>query len=314
MLQGSNAKGDAALEAADAARAARDPSVQAAYDRLANRYHAQFKTCNSGFCPQWRRLSGDRQLQASPKAAWQGCTVCNRALVPSQCKDHDSMRMQPSLPQCASVRFRRQASLCKRRIAVQTECEAILRFTFSIPQDSKWRPSTGRPSRSGRPRQRRQILRRPHAEPRRQRWRRRTAVQPPRRRRWQRRGRSRLHLCPLGERESLRSLHTFCLCTNNVSRQPQLRVRPCGEHEQSSGVAFVSVLQSSLSASHALHLSQFPCFQHFIHCLQTSRRGSATGLSSSGRYAAVPAALAVESDGESEQSAGRGGVAGWFRR
>lgn len=34
--QGS-AKGDAALEAADRARAARDPSVQQAHDRLANR-------------------------------------------------------------------------------------------------------------------------------------------------------------------------------------------------------------------------------------------------------------------------------------
>ena len=36
LLQGS-AKGDAALEAADKARAARDPSVQQAHDRLANR-------------------------------------------------------------------------------------------------------------------------------------------------------------------------------------------------------------------------------------------------------------------------------------
>ena len=46
---------------------------------------------------------------------------------------------------------------------------------------------------------------------------------------------------------------------------------------------------------------------------QSSRRGSSTNLGS-GRYASVPAALAVESDGESEQGAGRGGVAGWFRR
>ena len=46
---------------------------------------------------------------------------------------------------------------------------------------------------------------------------------------------------------------------------------------------------------------------------QSSRRGSSTNLGS-GQYASVPAALAVESDGESEQGAGRGGVAGWFRR
>jgi hypothetical protein len=37
LLQGS-ARGDAALEAADKARAARDPNVQAAYARLANRW------------------------------------------------------------------------------------------------------------------------------------------------------------------------------------------------------------------------------------------------------------------------------------
>ena len=46
VLPQGSVKGDAALEAADRARAARDPSVQQAHERLANRW---------GHKPQWMK-------------------------------------------------------------------------------------------------------------------------------------------------------------------------------------------------------------------------------------------------------------------
>lgn len=153
---------------------------------------------------------------------------------------------------------------------------------------------SGRPSRprsGSHQRRRRPRLR---AAPQRQRRRGRAAVQPGRRRQRQRQ-RAGLHIRAHGECEHHAE---SCMCFGFGRRaRCMLTWNICGPLRTRDRFPGDTLAADPSDASGA----------------QSSRRGSSTNLGS-GRYASVPAALAVESDGESEQGAGRGGVAGWFRR